>query len=186
MKKVLTISRTVIIIVSMKIKVYPPNLNTERGEYNLRKLINDADVKIQASGSWLYVGGCTLPHRDKLKSVGGQWLPKRRLWLIRDAANIPVFDDEEIEQEESRREFERDNRRWERERRSEFTALILDNGGIKMGKSLRGEYNENIPLHLKRKDGLYLDEFIGVVNDAGQFGRIDTDDDLIKIMKRLW
>lgn len=37
-------------------------------------------LKVELCGSWLWIGGDTMKHKDALKAAGCAWAPKKRLW----------------------------------------------------------------------------------------------------------
>ena len=37
-------------------------------------------LTVELCGSWLWIGGDTLKHKDALKAAGCAWAPKKRLW----------------------------------------------------------------------------------------------------------
>ncbi len=43
-------------------------------------LLRMRGLSVELCGSWLWIGGDTLAHKDKLKAAGCRWAPKKGLW----------------------------------------------------------------------------------------------------------
>lgn len=40
-------------------------------------------INLELCGSWLWVSGDTKPHKDLIKSVGGKWALKKKMWYVK-------------------------------------------------------------------------------------------------------
>lgn len=167
------------------IKIYPPILDAEIAADNLRAWLPD-EVTVTASGSWVYLSGRTILHKEKIKEIGGQWCPGLCAWAVKDFSLVP---DTSEERGAAAADLERagDGGEYSKmELRRKLSKIILDNGGIKYGRGLAGEILTDVPLHLRRRDGLHLDELIGEIGRAGIFGQPEYDTGIIEIIRGLW
>ena len=53
--------------------------NIEIAIQTLRQL---QGLNLEVCGTWLWIGGDTKQHKEKIKELGGHWAPKKKLWYI--------------------------------------------------------------------------------------------------------
>lgn len=61
----------------------PINETPEEFRAAISKIINLPGLVIELCGSWVWVSGETMTHREALKAAGYRWAPKKRMWYWR-------------------------------------------------------------------------------------------------------
>jgi len=78
-------------------------------EIKLRDIIEKvtvyADIDIEVCGTWLWFGGNTKEHKDKLKEIGCRFAPKKTKWYYRDESQKMNFKKKTLSMEEIREKY---------------------------------------------------------------------------------
>ena len=49
----------------------------------INKIIGLDGILIEIIGNWIWISGCTYPHRQQLKDIGFYFAPKKVMWYYR-------------------------------------------------------------------------------------------------------
>jgi hypothetical protein len=79
-------------------KLLQANLSSGIMETIIDELYDD-DLDIEIIGTFIWVGGSTYQHKDKLKSLGFKWASKKKLWFWTEVPSfIPKSKKKDIEE----------------------------------------------------------------------------------------